>query len=146
VRLAETVLLRAPLDVVVAILSSAEDAPLWQHGLVRMEVLSGTAGTPGAKARLHFEERGKRYVMEDELLEHEHDRRWYSRVSGNGMTIHVETLLRDKDGGTELTLTWDGRPDAWLARVPFAFLRRAVRSGMRKDLASLAELAASRAG
>ncbi|MCA9656794.1 MAG: SRPBCC family protein [Myxococcales bacterium] len=144
-RVEATVLIPAPREVVVDVLNAAEDAPRWQRGLERMEVVEGEAGVPGARARLHYRERGRAYVMEDELLECEPGRRWLSRVSGNGMTIRVETQLRDVDGGTELALVWDGAPDARVARALFWLLRPSVRRGMRADLERLAALAASRA-
>lgn len=141
VRLKQAVVVPVPRYVVVGILNSAEDAPKWQRDLIRMEIVEGSANEPGAKARLHYRERGKSYVMEDELMACEPGRRWFSRVSGNGMTIYVETLLKDVEGGTELAMTWRGTPDAVLARAVFWLMRPFVKRRMRSDLDRLVALA-----
>lgn len=119
------------------VLADPELAPLWQRHLVRMEVVRGHANQVGAVARLHYEERGRSYVMQDELVECEPNRRWRSRVSGNGLSAVVETRLSHAGSGTEVSLTWTGRPDRWLARLVFPLFARALRRGVDADLEAL---------
>jgi uncharacterized protein YndB with AHSA1/START domain len=132
-----TIRIAAPPDAVAAVLVDPELAPRWQRHLVRMEVVRGEANEVGSLARLHYEQRGRAYVMDDELLECEPNRRWRSRVSGNGMTALVETRLASAGSGTEVHLNWDGRPDRWLARLLFPLLARVVRRGVVGDLKAL---------
>lgn len=73
-----------------------------------MEVVSGGPDEPGSLARLHYEQAGRAYVMDDELLECDPGWRWRSRVSGNGMTIVVVTELEETQRGSVLRMTWDG--------------------------------------
>jgi hypothetical protein len=143
-RLRHETLLPASTDQVADILGCAEDAPMWQDGLERMETIRGAHNEVGALARLHYVENGRSYVMQDELLECERDRRWKSRVSGNGMTIVVETTIEDADGGTRLRMVWDGRPDAVWARLAFFLIRPTVRKHLEADLESLRQLIVSR--
>ena len=137
--------LHAPPQAVAALLTSAKDAPKWQKGLVEMEVVRGGPNEVGALARLHYAEKARTYVMQDELLECRPDRRWKSRVSGNGMTVIVDTVLEDSDGDTLLRMSWNGRPDARWARLLFPFLRPVVRRRIASDLESLKRLVRNRA-
>jgi hypothetical protein len=143
-KLSHEILLPASPKQVADILGSEEDASEWQDGLVKMETVRGAHNEVGALARLHYVENGRSYMMQDELLECEPDRRWRSRVSGNGMTIVVDTMLEDADGGTLLSMSWDGRPDAVWARVLFPLARPTIRRHLEADLESLRELVASR--
>jgi hypothetical protein len=143
-KLRHEILLPASPDQVADILGSADDAPKWQDGLERMETVRGAHNEVGALARLHYVEQGRSYVMQDELLECEPDRRWKSRVSGNGMTIIVDTVLEDVGEGTQLRMVWDGRPDAVWARLVFPLARPTISSHMEADLESLRQLVVSR--
>jgi hypothetical protein len=133
---------RAPIDDVAAALNDAELAPRWQRDLERMEVVRGAPNEVGALARLHYVEKGRAYIMEDELLECDPDRRWRSRVSGNGVSAVVETRLTAAGDDTDVDMTWSGRPDALWARPLFYALKPIMRRRMRADLDALARLLA----
>lgn len=137
--------LGAPIETVAAVLTSAEDAPKWQNHLVRMEVVKGGPNQIGSLARLHYVENGRAYVMEDELVDCKAGRRWRSRVSGNGMTIEVQTELDASDGATIIRLTWDGKPDAWWARLLFPYVKPVLRRHLLGDLRALDRLVRERA-
>jgi uncharacterized protein YndB with AHSA1/START domain len=138
------VYLPARREEVAEVLLTPEEAPKWQRGLKRMEVVKGGPNEVGSLARLHFEEGGREYVMLDELLECRPGHEWKSRVSGEGMTVHVTTSLRPAEGGTTLRMTWSGKPDIRWARWIFPLFRPRVRNRIKSDLDSLTRLVGSR--
>lgn len=138
------VYLPARREEVAEVLLTPEEAPKWQSGLERMEVVKGGPNEVGSLARLHFLERGREYVMLDELLECRPGHEWKSRVSGEGMTVLVTTSLQSAEGGTTLRMTWDGKPDARWARLVFPLFRPRVRNRIEGDLNSLTQLVGSR--
>ena len=123
------------------ILLDPEKAPLWNTGLEKFEVLSETPGLVGSKARLHFEQGARRYVMEDELLEVEPDRRFLSRVSGDALEAEVETLLAPVDGGTLVTVRWTGVGRRRVLRLLLPLMRRSMARQILVDLGKLKRLA-----
>jgi uncharacterized protein YndB with AHSA1/START domain len=133
-----------PPDDVAAVLLSSDEAPKWQKGLRAMEVVQGGPNQVGSLARLYYSESGREYVLQDELAECTPGRRWKSRVSGSGMTALVETELVELEEGTLVKLTWDGRPNAWWARIFFPLLRRRLERHITSDLAALDQLVRSR--
>jgi hypothetical protein len=114
---------------------------LWTSDLERFEVVSGEPGLVGSVALLHYRRGNRRYVMEDTLLEAEPNRRYVSRVHGQGLSAQVETLLTQEGGdGTLVTVRWTGRGTQLLMRLLLPFMRRAVARGALRDLTSLKRL------
>ena len=129
-----------PPPVVAAVLLDPDKAILWTSDLERFEVLEGRPGLVGSRARLHYQEGGRRYVMEDELLEIEPDRRFLSRVSGEAIEAEVETFLEPDKGGTLLTIDWRGRGKPLLLKLLLPFMRRSVARQAQADLVKLKAL------
>lgn len=94
---------RPPEDIA-AVLLDAEKAVLWTSGLERFEVITRPSGLAGSRARLHYKEGDKRYVMEDELLQVEPNYRYLSRVTGDAIEAEVETILKPFDGSTQVNV------------------------------------------
>ena len=145
-RITANVHIAAPPDAVAAVLADASRAPDWQHGLARMEVVHGGANEVGSLARLHYQRRGRSYTMEDRLIACEPYRTWRSRVSGHGMAAIVETRLVPRGSGTDVHLTWEGRPDGRVARLVFPLFTPFVRRGIRRDLQALRRCVEGSAG
>ncbi len=127
---------RPPEDVAEVILD-ADKAVLWNTDLQKFEVLSAKPGMVGSKARLHYVQDGKPYVMEDELLEVEPNRRYLSRVTGEALEAEVETWLVPENGGTQVTIRWTGAGKPLLLRLLLPFMRRSIARGVETDLAKL---------
>ena len=129
-----------PPEGVTKVLLDAEKAVLWTSDLQRFEVLSKAPGLVGSRARLHYVQGGRPYVMEDELLEVEPNHRYLSRVTGDAIEAEVETLLTPNNGGTRITVRWTGSGKPLIVRLVLPFMRRSIRRQAQTDLMKLKEL------
>ena len=109
-----------------------ENMPFWTKHLEKFEVVEGNITEAGALARLHFNKKGRSYIMEDELLETEPGKRYRSRVSGQGIIAEVETLFEQTDQGTQITLKWTGSSKA----VPFNLMLYLLRGRITREARS----------
>lgn len=129
-----------PPEVVCEVLLDPDKAVLWTSDLQRFEVVSRTPDLVGSRARLHYVQGGKPYVMEDVMLEAEPDRRFLSRVSGDAIEAEVETVLTPIHGGTRVDVRWSGRGKPLLLRLILPFMRRSIGRQAMVDLTKLKEL------
>lgn len=129
-----------PPESVTKIFLDAEKAVLWTSNLQRFEVLSKAPGLVGSRARLHYVQGGRLYVMEDELLEVEPNRRYLSRVTGDVIEAELETLLTPNNGGTRVTVRWTGSGKPLIVRLVLPFMRRSISRQAQTDLMKLKEL------
>ena len=63
------VLIDLPRDRVIELFDDADNLPKWQEGLQSFEHVSGEPGQPGAKSRLVFDHRGRRFEMIETITE-----------------------------------------------------------------------------
>jgi hypothetical protein len=132
-----------PPRVVADTLLDAEKAVLWTSDLKRFEVVSRPPGLVGSRALLHYEQGDREYVMEDELLELEPDRRFLSRVTSDAIEAEVETLLTPTNGGTRVQVRWSGLGKPLILRVLLPFMRRSIERQAHADLLKLKALVES---
>ena len=133
---------RAPREVADTLLD-ADKAVLWTSDLKRFEIVSRPSGLVGSRARLHYEQGDREYVMEDEMLEYEPDRRFLSRVTGDAIEAEVETLLSPTNGGTHVQVTWAGSGKPLILRLLLPFMRRSIERQAQADLLKLKALVES---
>lgn len=127
-------------EAVARVLLDPSKATLWTTGLERFEVVSSAPGEVGSRARLHYREGGRAYVMEDVLLETEPNRRYVSMVSGDALTARVETILTPVEDGTRVSIRWTGRGRGFPLRFLLPFLRKAITRQAALDLRKLKDV------
>jgi uncharacterized protein YndB with AHSA1/START domain len=135
-----SIFIAAPPEAVTRVILDPELAVHWTTDLERFEVVKGNAGEPGAVARLHYLQSGRPYVMQDELLEVDPNRRYRSRVTGEALTAEVETTLAPEESGTRVAIRWTGSG----RRFPFSILLPLMRGSVLRqaevDLRKLKQL------
>ena len=116
---------RQPAAVAAALLAP-DNAVKWQSNLERCEIIAGRPGEVGAKIHLHFASPGGRHMMEEVLECAETGRRYVSRITGDGMIVSVETLLRATPQGTQLTVLWSASSPSLWHRLLLRIARTAI--------------------
>ena len=138
-----SVIIDRPPNEIANVLLDAEKAVLWTSDLKRFEIVSRPPGLVGSKALLHYEQGGRQYIMEDELLEFEPDRRFLSRVSGDAIEAEVETVLSPSNGGTRVEVRWTGSGKHLILSFMLPFMRRTIKRQTDLDLSKLKALVES---
>ncbi|MBN1290052.1 MAG: SRPBCC family protein [Actinobacteria bacterium] len=135
-----SLIVKQPPEVVARALGDPENTVRWTSGLQRFEVVKGNSGETGALARLHYVERGREYVMEDYLEYCAPEKKYVSRVSGNGMNVRVETILTPVEDGTEIAVFWSGTSDSLPAGIILPFMGGVIKRRALADLKTFKNL------
>jgi hypothetical protein len=106
-----------PPDIINSALMNPENAVYWTKYLERFEVVKGKPGEAGAVGRLHYLQKGRRYVMEDVLEYCDPGKKYVSRVSGPAITARVVTTLKEIDGKTRMKIVWDGKAEKLILKL-----------------------------
>ena len=138
--LEERIDISASTSAVTAVLLDIDAAPLWTSGLERLELVEGSIGESGCVGLAHYVEDGRRYVVEDRLVESRPGSYYTSRVRGGGFEATVETTLDESPAGTSLTIRWRGTGTNPLSKAALLLMRRRVGKRMQQDMQALRDL------
>ena len=136
-------LIAAAPEVVGAVLHDADAAPLWTHGLEKLELIEGEVGAPGSVGLAHYVEGGRRYTLRDRLLSVIPNRHYVSEISGSGIRAVVETTLIPVADGTQMTIQWSGSGTNPITKITLPFMRGRIYRQAVSDLEALRNLVES---
>lgn len=108
--------------------------------LEKVETVKGEFGEIGATAHLHYLEKGRRYILEDKLLEYEEGKRILSQVSGQGMIIKVETSFEPHSSGTSMKMSWNGTSKSLFARFILRLMQSKIAKHAKAELVTFKNL------
>jgi len=131
-------------DVIVGALMNPENHPYWTNGLERFEIIKGKAGEVGSMANLHYSQKGRSYIMKDELIFFEPGKKYISRISGEYIVAQVETTLRPHENYTIMELKWSGRGKTLLLKLLLPLLRRKMIRQSKEELETFRNLVETR--
>lgn len=134
------ILVNSPLETVYNAFVNPDNMTLWSRNLEKFEIVDGNSGEPGALARLHYNEKGKKTVMEDRLLETEPQKRILSEVSGEGFTAIVETEFESVGDQTLIMMNWRGTSTKFLVRIVLMIIKGRIRKSAMGELALFRDL------
>ena len=102
------VVINKPIKVVWEFLNDPDNLKLWIGGFQKVEPISGTPGTVGAKSKHYFKEKGKSVVLDEEITEVIPEKKFANTLSSSMMINTVTSLLHDMGNDqTEYILSSD---------------------------------------
>lgn len=126
-----------PPEMVDAAFMRLENHPKFTADLESVEVVEDTPGKVGSRARLHYRDGS---VMNDHLDVCLPGQLYRSRVSNEGMVAHVETRLLPIEGGTRVSITWDGTSTSLIGKAVLALMKSKIRRRALEDLMTFKHL------
>ena len=102
--------------------------------LERFEVIRRQPGQVGSLAHLHYRQRGRTYILADELMEIIPDQYFRSRISGGGLAAEVQTWIHALNGSSRVTLRWSGTGTSLLTRLMLPIMKGRIRREAIKEL------------
>ena len=124
----------APLEVVFETISDIRNFSRAIPDIVDVEFLSDTQTWIGTRFRETRIMRGREASTVLEVTEYVDDERIRLVSDSHGTIWDSEFTVRQHAGATELTLTMDAQPHAFLARLMVPVTRRFVQSALEKDM------------
>lgn len=129
-----------PPEIVDEALWNPANALYWTTDLEKIEVLKGKPREVGLTGLMHYNQKGKKHIMEDVLEYSDPCRKYRSRVSGPALTASVETTLESFDGKTKMTIIWDGKGKKIIVKLLLPFLRKKISKLAQKELETFKRL------
>ena len=128
------------LEVVYKAFVRPENLPKYTLHLEKFDTTGARFGEVGAVAYLHYNQNGKKSVMQDKLLYLEEKKIIISEVSGEGIRAKVETLFHKRGEHTVMVMRWEGRGTLFLSRLFLPIFRKKIIAQAQKELEKFREL------
>ncbi len=113
--------------------------PQWQQDLTHYQPLSGEPGRAGAKAKLTFQEGGKKLVLTEEIKERRPEEMIKTLLTHDMVRTRRELLLVDQGDRTELVVTTDTQFTSLPYQLMAPFMKGSFARRMQADLERLKE-------
>ena len=140
-----TVIINRPIKEVWAFFKNPDTLKLWLGGLQRLEHISGTPGTVGAKAKHYFLEKGKELVMEEEILEEIPEKKFVGTLSSPMMVNTVTNYFNDLGNSqTEYSLSSDTQFKGFFWKQIGPLMKSEFKKRQENDLQRLKQVLESR--
>jgi len=133
-----------PKDVVYKAFFNPENMIFWTKDLEKIEIISGNIDESGSKAVLHFIRDGKRYRMEEELIESLPGYKYVTRVSGDYITATLEIILEEADKDTVFKVHYSGKGNSISLKIRLLFKKKKMRQILSNELKTFKELVENR--
>lgn len=93
-RLEAIITIDKPVKAVWEYIDNPDNMPLWLDNFVRYEHVSGERGQPGSKGRQYYNERGREFVMDEEMLERTDHKHIKLKLTSKPMDIIIENSFK----------------------------------------------------
>ena len=139
-----SIIINKPVDIVVDALMNHNNFVYWQTNLEKFEVIKETKEKAGSIAHLHYNEKGRKYIMEDKMIQYEPNKKIVSQVSGDVISAIVETIISSIGDKTEITIEWSGEGKVFLVKLLLPLLKRKMIKQSTKELETFKHLVETR--
>ena len=137
-------IINQPREIVIKAFLNPANMIFWTKDLERFEVITGKPGEVGSIAHLPFIQNGKKYLMEDELIECKPGFRYVSRVTGDAITAIVKIDLKDIGNNTVLKMHWKGNGKNILLKVILPLSKKKMIKSAKNELRNFKDLVVKR--
>lgn len=103
----QDVLIEKPRDEVAALLSDPDHITHWHRDLVSIERVSGKPGAVGSKAVLNYDNKGRKFRLEETVLEQDLPRKTVAVYETTGMKHTLTTTLTAEGDATRVRVDND---------------------------------------
>jgi uncharacterized membrane protein len=135
-----SVVVNSPVETVYQAFIDPENMLKWTKDLERIEIVNGKFGEIGATMHMHYNQNGRKNVLEDTLLFLDPGKKIKSRVSGGGLIAHVESSFIPRLNETEMIMSWNGKGINIIVTIILAFLKNKIKKGAQSELEKFKEL------
>lgn len=133
----QDVLIEKPIDEVAALLSDPDHIKRWHRDLVSIERVSGEPGAVGSKAVLNYDHKGRKFRLEETILEQDLPRKTVARYETTGMKhLLTTTLTAEGDGATRVRVDNDMHLSG-MAKLAAPMLQGSLRKQVDKRVLDL---------
>ncbi len=92
-----TVTINKPVAEVWAYVNDPDNMTKWLDGLEKYEHVSGEFGQPGAKGLMHYDDNGRKYVMEEEIVAVKENEYIQLKLTSKPLDMIIENHFKAKD-------------------------------------------------
>lgn len=120
-----------------AVMSDESKISLWLESIKKMEPVSGTPNTVGAKSKIYIEENGSEMVMEETITTYDPHDKIAMTFTMDFMDMDYEMHFDEKDGKTTIKSNSTVKGNGIIAKSMVAFMKGAMKSQEDENMTRL---------